>query len=286
MENNMTIQSSLVAERLSWPEAPRWRDGALWFADCHHFQLKKVISGHEPEVIASVPGRPAGMGFHPDGRLLLASALDKKLWWVGEEGDLVQAADLSDHARGLLNDMVVDANGRAWVGDTGFNLAAGGRERPGRLLTWAPGQAVECAAENVRFPNGIAITPDGATLYLAETFASQVTAFDIQENGRLANRRPHAQLEGRPDGMCLDDEGALWVALLWNREFHRIGKDGQVIQRIELDTEMAVSCVLGGEDRKTLFYCTAELDDRDKSNIRRNGFIRSMRVSRAGTGIP
>lgn len=226
------------------------------------------------------------MGFHPDGRLLLASAFDKKLWWVLENGALQEAADLSNHATGLLNDMVVDACGRAWVGDTGFNLAAGGRERPGRLLTWTPEDGVQCAAENVRFPNGMAITPDGKTLYLAETFASVVTAFDIHDNGKLSNRRPYVQLEGRPDGMCLDEDGALWVALLWNRELHRVSKSGEVLERIAFDRELVVSCVLGGEDRKTLFYCTAELDDSDKSTIRRHGFIRSMRVAAAGMGVP
>lgn len=280
-----THAAILIAEHLSWPEAPRWRDGELWFADCHNFQLKKVVPGQVPEVVAEVPGRPAGMGFLPDGTLLLATALDKKLWWVQKDGQLREAADLSAHATGLLNDMVVDAKGRAWVGDTGFDLAAGGRECPGRLLTWTPETGVECAAENLRFPNGMAITPDGKTLYLAETFASVVTAFDIGNDGKLANRRPHVQLEGRPDGMCLDEENALWVALLWNRELHRVGPDGRVLERMSFDKELVVSCVLGGPDRKTLFFCTSELSTVD-GKIKRNGFIRSMTVPAAGAGIP
>ncbi|CAM2144903.1 Gluconolactonase [Pararobbsia alpina] len=278
-------QLDIVARELSWPEAPRWHDGALYFSDCHHFRVMRVRPGEAPEKVADLPGRPSGMGFFPDGRLLVAGALDRKLWWVAP-GRVELAADLSAHATGLLNDMIVDANGRAWVGDTGFDLAAGGRECPGTLLSWSPQEGVRRAAECVRFPNGMAITPDGKTLFLAETFASAISAFDIASDGTLSNRRIHAELEGRPDGMCLDDTGGLWVALLWNQAFHRIDTGGRITHRLEFEHERCISCVIGADTRQTLFLGTSAIVDDGKVKSRGEGFIKRIPAPFAGSGIP
>lgn len=275
-----------TASGLAWPESPRWRDGALWFSDVHNFRLMKVVPGRPATVVAPVPGRPAGMGFMPDGRLLLATALDKKLWWVSPEGETSLAIDLSPHVKGLLNDMVVDRTGRAWVGDTGFDLLKGEPEAPGALLTWAPDSPVEVAAADVQFPNGIAISPDHDTLYLAETFGRRISAFAMLQGGKLSGRRTHVTLEERPDGLCLDAEGALWVPLLWQQEFQRIDASGRITNRILLENERAISCVLGGADRRTLFLGVAQIDESDKSNVKRVGAIRQCTVTVPGTGIP
>jgi sugar lactone lactonase YvrE len=282
----MDLPLSTSADGLAWPESPRWKDGCLWFSDVHNFRVMKLRPGGSPQVVAQVPGRPAGMGFMPDGRLLLASALDKKLWWVLDGGELELAVDLSAKVKGLLNDMVVDGTGRAWVGDTGFDLLKGEPERTGSLLSWAPGSPVRVATEEVLFPNGIAIAPDHRTLYLAETFGSRVSAFRMQGDGQLSERRVHAGLEGRPDGLCLDLEGALWVPLLWQQEFHRIASDGRITQRIRLEKERAISCVLAGPERRTLFLGVAEIDESDKSNVRRFGSIKQCSVAVPGAGIP
>lgn len=281
----MNVIPSLVAGGLSWPEAPRWHDSQLYFSDCHNFRVMRVTPGEAAQVVTPLEGRPSGMDFFPDGRLLVAGALDRKLWWV-IDGRTELAADLSTHASGLLNDMIVDAHGRAWIGDTGFDLAAGGRERPGTLFSWSPEDGVRRAAEHLRFPNGLAITPDGRTLYLAETFASAITAFDLGVDGTLTNRRIHAQLEGRPDGMCLDAEGGLWVALLWNQEFHRIDSDGNVTHRLAFEHERAVSCVLGGAERRTLFICTSQLIGNGTTKARGEGTIKCFEAPFAGAGIP
>ena len=278
-------QIAPLVQGLAWPESPRWHDGWLWFSDVHNFRLMRVRPGGMPEVVAEVPGRPAGMGFMPDGSLLLASSLDRKLWWVSQEGRLELAVDLADSVKGLLNDMVVDATGRAWIGDTGFDLLAGEPEVPGALLSWASGSQVGVAAKRIRFPNGIAITPDGATLYLAETFGERVTAFRIGKAGRLDERRLHAALEGRPDGMCLDADGALWVALLWKGEFQRIDRNGEITDRIALGDKRAISCVLGGPDRRTLFLGVAAVQETD-DGVQRRGAIQRCTVDVAGAGVP
>jgi sugar lactone lactonase YvrE len=282
----MDLSLSTLADGLAWPESPRWKNDCLWFSDVHNFRLMKLRPGDSPQAVAHVPGRPAGIGFMPDGRLLLASALDKKLWWVSDHGELELAVDLSSEVRGLLNDMVVDETGRAWVGDTGFDLLKGEPEVPGTLLSWAPGSPVRVAAADVMFPNGIAIAPDHETLYLAETFGSRVSVFRMLADGQLSDRRIHAKLEGRPDGLCLDMDGGLWVPLLWQQEFQRIGPDGFVTHRIRLERERAISCVLGGAERRSLYLGVAEIDETDKDRIKRFGAIKHCTVTIAGAGIP
>ena len=186
---------TLVADGLAWPESPRWRDGWLWLSDVHNFRLMRLDGRGGAQTVAHVPGRPAGMGFTPDGRLLLATALDRQLLWVGGNGSLSPAADLKGITKSLLNDMVVDSKGRAWVGDTGFAFGSGEPEKPGALLVFDETNGARVAAENIQFPNGVAITTDEKTLYLAETFGNRITVFDIGADGALSNRRVHATLE-------------------------------------------------------------------------------------------
>lgn len=276
---------TLVADGLSWPESPRWHDGELWFSDVHNFRLMKITAGGELCRVVDVPGRPAGLGFMPDGRLLLATALDRRLWWVAD-GRLRPAADLSGVASGLLNDMVVDARGRAWVGDTGFDLASGEPERPGRLFMWTPDGGVREAVAPVRFPNGLAFSPDGSTLHLAETFGRCVSVFAVADDGRLIRRRDPMALAERPDGLCLDADGALWVALLWQCELQRIAPDGVITHRVQFGAERVISCVIAGAERRTLYVGSAEIDESDRSNLQRRGRIRRIELAVPGAGVP
>ncbi|MGE4238977.1 SMP-30/gluconolactonase/LRE family protein [Ramlibacter sp.] len=271
---------------LAWPESPRVHDGSLWFSDVHHFRVVRLAPDGTVANVAHVPGRPAGLGFMPDGRLLVAGALDRKLWWVGPDGGLTLAADLSPLARGLLNDMIVDGQGRAWVGDTGFDLLKGEPEAPGRLISWRPGVEARVAVESVRFPNGLAMSPDHRSLFLAETFGECVTALQLSPDGTVVGRATHARLAARPDGLCLDSEGGLWVALLWDGKFRYIDPSGLAREEIVLDGERAISCVLAGEDRRELVMGTAHMDETDKANPRRDGRLRRCRVALAGAGIP
>lgn len=277
---------TLVADGLTWPESPRWRNGQLWLSDVHSFRLMRLDGKGGAQQVARVPGRPAGMGIMPDGRLLLATALDRQLLWVGADGTLSHAADLRPMTRSLLNDMVVDSKGRAWVGDTGFVFGSGELEKPGALLVFEEASGVRVAAEDIRFPNGIAITPDEKTLYLAETLGNRITAFDIGADGTLKNRRVHATLESSPDGLCLDAEGYLWAPLLFQKEFHRIAPDGAVAERIVFEKERAIACVLAGEDRRTLFLCVSEIDDSNAKAPVRRGAVYSRQVAVAGAGLP
>jgi sugar lactone lactonase YvrE len=275
-----------LAEGLGWPESPRWHSGTLWFTDAHKFRLMKWSPSEGLQVVAEVPGRPAGLGFFPDGRMLLATALDRKLWWVAIDGTLSLAVDLSGHVKGLLNDMIVDARGRAWVGDTGFDLLKGEPQVPGSLLSWCPGEDVRIAAQDVLFPNGLAVPPSGDQLFLAETFGNRVSVFELAADGGLSGRRVHASLIGRPDGMCLDADGGLWVALLWDGKFQRIDSQGRVTHEISLQGERAISCVLGGEDRGQLFLGVSRVDESDKANVRREGCLRLLTAVTIGAGIP
>lgn len=282
----MMRSPSLVAGGLTWPEAPRWRDGWLWLSDVHSFRLVRLGEDGALETVAAVPGRPSGMGFMPDGRLLLATAVARDLQWVDQNGTLTLACDLKPFTQSYLNDMVVDACGRAWVGDTGFVFGSGEPERMGTLLVYDEAEGVRVAATDIRFPNGLAIPPDGKTLYLAETFGQCITAFDLGEDGTLSRRRRHAGLESSPDGLCLDTDGHLWVPLLFKGEFHRISPAGQVVERIRFPGQRAIACTLGGSDRRTLFLCVSSVDDTDPQRPVRDGAVHACRVEVAGAGLP
>lgn len=248
----------LFAEALRYVEAPRWRDGFLWFSDVHDYRLKRANSAGKVEEICAVPGRPSGLGFLPDGRLLMATAVDRKLWII-EDGRPMEVADLSGLATGVLNDMVVDGAGRAFVGDTGFRM---GKEppRPGRLISWSEGWNARVAAESLDFPNGCAIAPDGRWLFLAETFGKRVTRFRIADDGSLTERGVFAELDMPPDGLCLDAEDGLWIGLPEAGQFIRLDRRGRLDRAIASPWPFAVAPAFGGEDRRRLFLASADTD--------------------------
>jgi sugar lactone lactonase YvrE len=257
----MTVSANpqkLLAQGVVFPESPRWHDNQLWFSDVYDFALKTVDLFGRSRVIAPVPGRPAGLGVLPDGRMLMATAIERVLYAVSDDGAMEPVADLSSLATGLLNDMVVDAEGRVYVGDTAFNIAAGESFVPGRTWLVAPGREPEVAAEDMHLPNGCAISPDGATLYVAETFAHRITRFAIDDDGRLADRQVHAELPSRPDGLCLDAEEHVWVAMVEDSEYVRIDPDGEIVERVASPDFFALACVLGGPNRDELFLCSAD----------------------------
>ena len=227
----------------------------------------------------SILGRPAGTGFTPTGDMLLATALDRKVLRLQGE-TVVEVADLSGLTTGLLNDMVVDQQGRAYVGDTGFRFGTDDEPRPGRLFLVEPDGAVRVAAEEVIFPNGAVISPDGATLFLAETFANRITAFDIAADGSLSGRRIHAELPGTPDGICLDSAGGLWIALLAGMTFVRVDALGRETHRHVCEPNNAIACILGGADGATLYLCHAEV------GANRRGFISKAAAPYPAAGLP
>jgi sugar lactone lactonase YvrE len=277
----------LLATGLSWPESPRWRNGALWLSDVHNFRLARVDMDGSVETVCAVEGRPSGMDFSAEGHLLMATALGRQLLDISvPDGVQRPMADLGSLTKAYLNDLVTSADGWSWVGDTGFVFGVAEPRRCGSLIGWHPLHGARIVAADIFFPNGMAITPDGSTLYLAETFGKCISAFDIGRDGSLDNRRLHAELPGSPDGLCLDAEGCLWVALLFEGRFVRLSPQGKEIDRIDFPGKSAIACIIGDDDKSTLFLCVSRIDKSDPANIVRHGEIHRMRAPAAAAGRP
>jgi sugar lactone lactonase YvrE len=281
----MNDKFSVLLEGLAFPEGPRWRDGRLWFSDMHFHRVVAVDLKGRAETIVEVPNRPSGLGWLPDGRLLVVSMTDRKLLRLDAHG-LVEHADLSDLASFHCNDMVVDGQGRAYVGNFGFDSSAREDFKTAEIVMAEPDGNVVVVADGLAFPNGTVITPDGRTLIVAESRGQRLTAFDVAPDGLLSGRREWAALPGAaPDGICLDVEGAIWVAAATSSEVLRVRAGGEVTHRLPVSTQ-AFACMLGGPDRRTLFVCTAESSDRDETRARAGGRIEFAEVEFQGTGLP
>lgn len=283
----MEFQKKTLVEGIVFGEGPRWHDGRLWFSDMHADCVMAVGLDGACEKIVDVPGQPSGLGWLPDGRLLVVSMVDRRLLRL-EGGQLVEHADLSNIATWHCNDMVVDGRGNAYVGNFGYDLEP---EEPvqveATMALVAIDGTVKPVADGFLFPNGMVITPDGKTLIVAETFGQKLTAFDIQSDGSLSNRRLFADLSPSiPDGICLDAQGAIWVAdPLTDECCFRVLEGGQVTHRIPTGRG-CYACMLGGPDRKTLFLLTADDFHREKVLDARSGKIEIVEVEVPGAGLP
>jgi sugar lactone lactonase YvrE len=243
---------------LTFPEGPRWRDGRLWFSDFYTHRVLTLDDRGRSELVVEVPQRPSGLGWTRDGKLLVVSMLDRRVMKV-EGGRLAVYADLSQIATGPCNDMVVDAVGRAYVGNFGYDRHANEAPRTSSLIRVDPDGLAVAVADEPMFPNGMAITPDGETLIVAETYAHRLTAFTIGADGGLTGRRLMAALDHAcfPDGICLDAEGAVWIADARGHDVLRVFDGGRVERRIGVGERSVFACMLGGPDRRTLFLCTS-----------------------------
>ena len=278
------LRPETLIDGLRFPEGPRWHEGRLWFSDMHSQQVLAVDLDGSAEVIVHVPQDPSGLGWLPDGRLLVVSMRDRRLLRLDPEG-LVELADLSNLASCHCNDMVVDDHGRAYVGNFGFDLHGGEKPASANLLLVEPDGRTRVAAEDLNFPNGTVITPDGKTLIVGESFGARLTAFDVEADGSLSGRREWARLEGAvPDGICLDAEGAVWIASPVSGACLRVREGGEITDKIEVEHE-AFACMLGGPERRTLFICTAAASD-PKETESRTGRIERVEVDVPGAGLP
>ncbi len=279
------LTTSVLVEGLRFPEGPRWHDDQLYFSDQHAGRVLALTpTGVLTEVVA-VEHRPSGLGWDPDGRLLVVSMDDRKLLRF-DDGQLSEVADLSGLAPWHCNDMVVDAVGRAYIGNFGFDLDAGEAPTATGLIRVDPDGSTHLAATEIRFPNGTVITPDGATLIIGESFGGCLTAFDIATNGELSNRRVWAQLDSAvPDGICLDDEGAIWSACPLSGRVVRVREGGEVTDVVTVDRRGAYACMLGGPDRTTLYVCTADASNPAETGGLR-GAIEICDVTVPGAGRP
>lgn len=249
-----TLQSRIVVDGIIYGEGIRWHRDRLWFSDMHD----NKVYNHDPatgrtEVVVETDDMPSGLGFLPDGTLLIVLARSRRLARLDPDG-LHTVADMSS-VSAMINDMVVAPGGRAYI-DSHFALG----EEGGGLILVEPDGSYRTVAEDMKAPNGLAITPDGKTLFVNDLLGYCLLAFDIAPDGSLENRRVFADLGDRsPDGLCLDEAGGAWVGLPFQSKFVRIGPDGNVTHEILCENKWGVAPVLGGPGRRTLYLCTARV---------------------------
>jgi sugar lactone lactonase YvrE len=283
------FEPKVLLSGLRMPESPRWHEGRLWFCNWVDRQVVAVGPDGRPEVVvaeATSPQRPMGYSIDwlPDGRLLVT-------------GDKVRRREpdgsMATHAEVSANEIVVDARGNIYVNGADFNFVGGEAPRPGYIKLITPDGRLRQVADDIQFPNGMLITPNNRTLIISESFAGRLTAFDIEADGGLSNRRVFAEGLG-PDGICLDAEGAVWVGTA-GLSVARVAEGGEVLQRVELrEHRAAFALMLGGPDRRTLFIMTAEWRTADglATNLQRlatgprNGEILALPISVPGAGRP
>jgi sugar lactone lactonase YvrE len=274
---------SVLVDGLGFPEGLCWHDGELWYSDFASRRVASVTPDGEVTERAYVSGQPSGVGFLPDGTAVVVSMLDRLLVRLGDHPSL--HADASGVCIGPMNDMIIDGAGRTYFGSFGYDPSyeGGGALRPSPVGLVAPDGTVRVVAEGLSFPNGMAVTSDGATLVVAETFANRLTAFPINDDGTLGERRLFADLgEHAPDGICMDAEGAVWAGCPFSGAFVRVADGGEVLQTIPTPGRWAVTCELGGDDGRTLFCATAQTTLEAFHQGRSTGAIELVRVSTPG----
>ena len=284
----MARKLETLVDGIVFGEAPRWHAGRLFFSDIKAHRVEAVDQGGKRETVALLRGEPSGLGWLPDGRMLVVSMEDHRLLRLDPEG-LREVADLSPHCGGKANDMVVDAQGRAYIGNIGFDLEAQPiAPRPTKLVRVDPDGSVHVAARELWCPNGLAITADGRTLVAAESAAGRLAAFDVAADGALSGQRVFAALPERaaPDGICVDAEDAVWVASPTTREFLRVREGGEVVERIPTGERIAIACALGGPARRTLFLITSATMSLAEAGRGHFGRIETCAVAVPGAGWP
>lgn len=295
----MKRQLRTLATGISFGEGPRWRNGRLWFSDFYAHRVCSVDLAGDLRTELEVEGRTSGLGWLPDGSLLVVRMELRQLWRRWPDGRFERHADLADHSAFLCNDMVVDTQGRAYVGNFGFDLDgeihARGPEsviadhpRAMLALVQADGRVSDAApGERFGFPNGMVITPDGKTLIVAETLAGRLTALDIGADGTLSGRREWAPTWPRiPDGIALDAAGAVWIANPLAAECARIGAGGEVLEVVGTGDLPCYACMLGGPEGRHLFMLVAPSSDATEAARTPLGKVLVTEVSVGHAGLP
>jgi sugar lactone lactonase YvrE len=268
-------------------ESPRWHDERLWLSNWGAQEVIAVDLAGNRELVARVPTTiPFCIDWLPDGRLLIVSGPERIVLRQDPDGSLVTHADLSGLSDRAFNEIVVDGRGNVYINGGGFDLG-GAPPAPGIVVLITPDGACRAVADGIAFPNGMAVTPDNSTLIVADSYAKQLTAFDIAGDGSLSNRRPWADLgDGVPDGICIDAEGAVWYADVPNQHCRRVSEGGAVLQTVELDRG-CFSCTLGGADGRTLFMVAAEWHGMtDMFEKPGTGQVLSVQAPAPGAGWP
>ena len=285
---------------LSFTECPRWRDGRLYVSDFYTQRVLAVALDGTAETVAHVPQQPSGLGFLPDGRMLIVSMRDRKVLRREADGSLVEHADLSALAAWHCNDMLVDHDGRAWVGNFGFDLMSGSPARCTVLICVEPDGAARVVADGLGFPNGMVLTSDGRTLIVAESTMNRLSAFNVNA-GTLGERRTWAafgdpptstdiaeilgQVAVAPDGICLDAEGAVWVADAVHSRLIRVGEGSRILEERKPGVGV-FACMLGGDDGRTLFVSVAPTFHEAEASAKHQASILMTKVAVPHAGLP
>ena len=276
-----------IVDGLAFAEGLRWHDSQLWFSDMHAGEVHawSPAGGGTDRVIARVAGSPSGLGWTPEGDLLVVSMNDRRLLRIHSSdpgATPVAVADLSDYTPHPINDMIVDPAGRAYIGSFGFDLHGRGDLQPSIVISVDTDGSHRIAADDLLFPNGMVILNHGVsnTLVVAETFGGRLTAFALAPDGSLQDRRVWAGLpEGvSPDGICLDGAGAIWVASPTTRECLRVLEGGEVTNRVPTGERMSIACAVGGDDGRDLYIATSAHLSPTTSAQHRDGRIEVSRI--------
>jgi sugar lactone lactonase YvrE len=287
MEMSMS-GAEVLLEGVAFGESPRWHDGRLWFSDWGAQEVVAVDAAGSKEVIARVdfPAFPMCIDFTADGQLLVVAGRDGRLLRREPDGSLAAYADLRRLSGNPWNDIVVDHAGNAYVDNVGFDFP-GGEFAPGTIALVRPDGTSRQVADGLAFPNGIAITADERTLVVAESYAERLTAFAIDDDGGLRDRRVWAETPGdHPDGICVDDQGAIWYADVGNKRCVRVHEGGEVLDTVECDRG-CFACMLGGNDGTTLFIVAQEWGGPERmQHGARTGQVLAARAPAARAGRP
>ncbi len=298
---------------LYFGEGPRWHDGKLWFSDFYSHKVMTLDENNLLETVCEVPNQPSGLGWLPNGDLLIVSMLDRKILRYSN-GQISVHADLSEYVTHKCNDMVVSKDGTAYVGNFGMEDAGENLNSTHLMIVKSDGSALK-GPDKILFPNGTVITEDGKKLIVAETLGAKLTSFDIDENGELTNRKLWARTSPLfslliirflsalgfdlskvdfskysrnlhvPDGICLDEKDGIWIASPTSNAVVRIEKGGRITDTIKTP-KGAFACILGGKERKTLYVILSNSSDPEEAQLSPEGEIHSIEVDIPGTGKP
>ena len=284
-------------------EGPRWHDGRWWVSDFYRHQVLTLDSDGGTEEVLTVEAQPSGLGWMPDGSLLVVSMKDHRVLRRSPDGEVSVHAEVGEYCGGHLNDMVVDGKGRAYVGNFGFDLMAFADPEPANLIRVDPDGSASVAAADMLFPNGSVITPDARTLIVGETAGARYTAFTIEDDGSLADRRVWAQVEEAPpittledtlsklrfgpDGCALDAEGYIWAADEVGARCARVAEGGEIVDEIKAPEGLGLfACMLGGKDGRTLLMCCAPDFAEEARSRAREAVLLTTTVDVPHAGLP
>ena len=273
-------RAETLIDALAFPEGPRWHDGFLWFTDQHAKRVYRSGIHGKLEIVTETADLPGGLGWLPDGSLLVVYMTQRKVMrWDGKQ--LHEYADLSGLASFHCNDMLADAHGRVYVGNFGFDLHGGSPQRKAEIIMIDTDRSLRLFSDEVIFPNGCVLTADNKTLVVAETFAHRLTAFELAGNGMSRSSYVWAELgELTPDGICIDKQGCIWVASPGTNEVIRVQKGGTRIASCET-VGTPYACMLAGEEGQTLYVCTSETDDPQKAVQMASGRIEWVELNQS-----